>query len=42
MMLWQLAFAVEGWNRVQSGKKEGPPPMSSQRFDELMRAKGRA
>lgn len=42
MMLWQLGFAVEGWNRVQAGDKDKPPPMTAERFNQLMEARGHA
>lgn len=39
MTLWEFHACVEGWNRAHD-PDAAPPPMSNERFDELMREHG--
>jgi hypothetical protein len=36
---WQFAAAVEGWNKAQGGEDK-PPPMSPERFDQILKERG--
>lgn len=35
MSLWELAAAVDGYNRSQGGDEDKPPPMTVERLREI-------